>query len=91
MFMRAKTEMNTELFGALINRKRGRTVDSGGALSDDLDSNVVAGYQVFGLEDHTKGAMVEWRDGFISSIEYNAFVKLIAHALHKERLMRVDG
>lgn len=27
--------------------------------------------------------MVERRDGLISSIEYNAFVKLIAHALHK--------
>jgi hypothetical protein len=28
--------------------------------------------------------MVEWRDGFVSSIEYNAFVKLIAHALHMD-------
>jgi hypothetical protein len=29
--------------------------------------------------------MVEGRNGLVSSIEYNAFVKLIAHALHKER------
>jgi hypothetical protein len=28
--------------------------------------------------------MVEWRDGFVSSIEHNAFVKLIAHALHRD-------
>jgi hypothetical protein len=81
----AKAKMDTELFGALIDSEGGRTVDGGGRLGNDLDGNIVVGYQVLGLEDHAKGAMVERRDGLVSSIEYNAFVKLIAHALHKER------
>jgi hypothetical protein len=86
MVMGAKVEMNTELFGAFIDSKGGRAIDSGGRLGNDLDGDVVTGYQVLGLEDHAKGAMVERGDGLVSSIEYNAFVKLVAHALHRDDL-----
>ena len=82
----AEAEMNTELFGALIDGKGGRAVDSGSGLGNDLDGDVVAGYQVLCLEDHAKGAMVERGDGLVSSVEHNAFVKLIAHALHRDDL-----
>jgi hypothetical protein len=78
--------MDTELFGALINGEGGRTVDGCGGLGNHLDGNIFVGYQVLGLEDHAEGAMVEWGDGLESSIEYNAFVKLVAHALHKDDL-----
>jgi hypothetical protein len=84
--MGAEAKMNTELFGALIDGKGGRAVDSGGRLGDDLDGDVVTGYQILGLEDHAEGAMVERGDGLITSIEYNAFVKLIAHTLHRDGL-----
>jgi hypothetical protein len=78
-----KTQMDTKLFGALINGKSGGAVDGGRALGDDLDGNMVTRYQVLGLEDHAKGAIVKRRDCFIPSIEYNACVKVIAHTLHE--------
>jgi hypothetical protein len=77
-----KVEVNAKLLGALINSESRRAVDGGGALGDDLDGNVVAGYKVLGLEDHAEGAIVERGDCLVSSIEHNAVVKLIAHALH---------
>jgi hypothetical protein len=84
MSMITDAEMDAQLLRALINCESGRAVDSGRGLGDDLDGNVVARYKVFGLEDHAKGAMVEWGNGFVSSIEHNAIVKLIAHTIHKE-------
>jgi hypothetical protein len=80
----AKVEVNAKLLGALIDCESGRAVDGGGALGDDLDGNVVAGHKVLGLEDHAKGAIVERGDCLVSSIEHNAVMKVIAHALHEE-------
>jgi hypothetical protein len=80
--MVTKVEVDTKLLGTLIDCESGRAVDGGRALGDDLDSNVVTSHKVLGLENHAEGATVEWRDGLVSSIEHNAIVKLIAHALH---------
>jgi hypothetical protein len=82
--VRAEAKVNAEFLGALVNGESGGAVDGSGGLGDDLDCNVVASYEVLGLEDHAKGAMIEGRNGFVSSIEHNAFVKLIAHALHRD-------
>lgn len=78
-----KAQVNTKLFGALIDCKGGRAVDGGRTLGNDLDSNMVASYKILGLEDHAKGAIVKRGDCFIPSIEYNAFVKMIAHTIHE--------
>ena len=39
--------------------------------------------KVFGLKDHAKGAMIEWRYRFEPSIQHNALKELITHALHR--------
>jgi hypothetical protein len=87
----AEVEVNAKLLGALIDCESGRAIDGGGALGDDLDSNVVASHKVLGLEDHAEGAIVERGDGLVSSIEHNAVVKLIAHALHCKDVKRNWG
>jgi hypothetical protein len=81
--VRADAEMNAKLFRALVDSEGRRVESSGGALGDDFDGNMFASYDVLGLEDHTEGAMIERRDSFVSSIENNTLVKLVAQALHK--------
>jgi hypothetical protein len=74
--------VDVEFLGTLIYSK-GRWPGVGSiGLGDDLDRDGLAGYEILGLEDHSKGTMIEGRDYFISSIEHGTFAKLVAHALH---------
>ena len=64
----AEVQVDAELLGALIDGKGRGAVDGGGALGDDLDGHGLVGYKILGLEDHTKGAIVERGDCFVSSM-----------------------
>ena len=76
--------MDVEFFGTFVDREGRSPVAGGGRLGDDLDCHMIAGYKVLGLEDHPEGTMVERRNGFISSIEHNTLVNLVAHTIHGE-------
>jgi len=80
--VRANAEVDSELLGALVHGQSG-LIGASVVLGDDLDRNDFASYEVLGLEDHAEGAMIEWGDGFIPPIKYNALMKQVAHALHK--------
>ena len=80
--VRADAEVDAQLLGALVNSEGGGAASGRRGLCDDLDGNVFVGYQIAGLEDHAKGAMVEGTNGFVLSIEYSTWLKLVAHALH---------
>jgi hypothetical protein len=82
--------MNLELLGSLVNEDHVVGLGSGG-LGDDLDGYDLAGIEILGLEDHAEGAMVKRGDGFISSIEHNTLVKLVAHTIHRRRSRTIVG
>jgi hypothetical protein len=96
--VRGNAEVDVKLLGTLVDGDDGRAGIGGRRLGDDLDGHIITGYKVLGLEDHSKGAMVEGGDGFISSIEYDAVLKLVAHTIHwcdsgedKNQLARRDS
>jgi len=83
--MVTQAKMDAKLFGAFVDGERRGAVGSGRGLGDDFDGHMVPCDQVLGLEDHAERARIEWRDCLISSVEYNAIMKVVAHALHGER------
>jgi len=78
--VRGNEQVNIELLGTLIV---GNWAVGNRLLGDDLDSYDLASEEILGLEDQAKGAMVEGRDGLISSIEHNTFLELVAHTIHR--------
>lgn len=85
--VRAEAKVDAELLGAFVDGKGGGASDGCSRLGDDLDGNHFVSYKILCLEDHAERAMVEGRYSFISSIEHNTLVKLIAHALHRGSLL----
>ena len=62
------SSVNSELFGFLVDSDGGGTGISSGILGKALQCYKFAGEGVVSFEDHAKGAMVERRDGPVSSI-----------------------
>jgi hypothetical protein len=51
-----------------------------GSLGQTLDGNLLVGLEVLGQEDHAKGAVVEWRDGFETIVQKGPLNELLLHA-----------
>jgi len=85
----AQAAVQEELLRLIVDGEVQPGVTRGRPLGETLESDGLVGQEVVSLEDHAEGAVVEWRDGLVASMEKDASGELVSQAFHGTERKRI--